>query len=68
MDSAFGVLLLIAYGVFLGAALAPSLVGDQSLAEWASTVSDLTTALGILIGGAWAYGKYRQGREGGGLH
>src|SRR5690606_28046197 len=64
MPGTLGLALIMAYGAFLGAALAYALGGDFSAMQVAAAVvRDVTTAIGIVVGGWWAYRKYFQKRE-----
>lgn len=65
MKETFGAFLLIVYGAIIGLLLAPILgVNTSAWTAIATGIRDFTTALGICIGGVWAYGKYLRNREG----
>ena len=64
MPTTLGLFLIMAYGAFVGAMLENAFhLSPSSWASSASVVRDLTTALGIVVGGWWAYRKYFQKRE-----
>lgn len=64
MPTSVGVVVLIAYGVFVGLMIARVIgVSPDSWANVTTIIKDLTTTAGIVIGGWWAYRKYIHHRE-----